>query len=43
MVRALTEANGHAHFGIYAEVICGAEIAELNEVALTDTPAEVTP
>ncbi len=43
MVRALTEANGHAHFGIYAEVIQCAEIAELNEVCLTDTPAEVTP
>nr|WP_255435701.1 MOSC domain-containing protein [Paracoccus sp. S1E-3] len=43
MVRALTDAYGHANFGVYAEVIHGAEIAELNEVFLTDTPAEVTP
>ena len=43
MVRTLTDAYGHANFGVYAEVIDGAEIAELNEVALTDTPAEVTP
>ena len=43
MVRTLTDASGHANFGVYAEVIDGAEIAELNEVALTDTPAEVTP
>lgn len=43
MVRTLTDAYGHANFGVYAEVIDCAEIAELNEVALTDTPAEVTP
>lgn len=40
MVRALTEANGHAYFGVYAEVIRGAEIAEMAEIFLTDTPAE---
>ena len=38
MVRALTETYGQANFGVYAEVIHGAEIAELNEIVLTDTP-----
>lgn len=41
MVRALTKSRGQPKFGVYAEVIRGAEIAEMNEVLLTDTAAEV--
>ena len=43
MVRTLTEAYGRADFGVYAEVVEGADIAELNEVILTDTPPEAAP
>ena len=37
MVRTLTETYGHSHFGIYAEVLEGGEIAEMDEVTLHPT------
>ncbi|MFD1794481.1 MOSC domain-containing protein [Paracoccus aurantiacus] len=36
MVRILTERFGHNDFGVYAEVLTGGHIAELNEVILGD-------
>lgn len=38
MVRALTEAHGDANFGIYAEVLEGGEIAEMDVVTLGPPP-----
>lgn len=40
MVRALTEFRGHSTFGIYAEVLEGGEIAEMNELVLAPMPEE---
>lgn len=37
MVRSLTEAYGHSHFGVYAEVLTGGEIAEMDEATLHPT------
>ena len=34
MVRMLTEYRGHSNFGIYAEVLSGGEIAEMDELTL---------
>lgn len=40
MVRALTEAHGNADFGVYAEVLEGGEIAEMDEVTLCQPVGE---
>ncbi|SDE86459.1 hypothetical protein SAMN05421538_11320 [Paracoccus isoporae] len=40
MVRALSDAFGHSNFGVYAEVLDGAEIGELDEVTVMDAPAD---
>ncbi len=42
MVRTLTDAYGQASFGVYAEVISGGEVAELNEVIPGEAPSETT-
>lgn len=42
MVRTLTELRGHPTFGIYAEVLEGGDIAEMNELTLSPAP-EVSP
>ena len=40
MVRTLTEFRGHPTFGIYAEVLEGGEIAEMNELTLAPLPED---
>ncbi|TKW66975.1 MAG: MOSC domain-containing protein [Paracoccus denitrificans] len=38
MIQTLTEYRGHSTFGIYAEVLEGGEIAEMDEVTLSPAP-----
>ncbi|MFV0293309.1 MAG: MOSC domain-containing protein [Paracoccus sp. (in: a-proteobacteria)] len=40
MVRTLTEAYGHSHFGVYAEVLEGGDITEMDTVIPDDQPLE---
>ncbi|WBU64918.1 MOSC domain-containing protein [Paracoccus aerodenitrificans] len=40
MVRALGEHYGHSNFGVYAEVLEGGELAEMDEIALVETSGD---
>ncbi|WBU59150.1 MOSC domain-containing protein [Paracoccus albus] len=40
MIRALTEVTGQSDFGIYAEVLSGGDIAEMDELILSPSPED---